>query len=168
MNLDLLKKLTRLANNNPNDNEANLAARRVCKMLEEGDWSLATTKTAQAKVNVASNPNTQSGDWIKKKYERNKQKEDDDVTKDLWEFIRKMGLDPNMSYGGARGSGKYSDPFYVEFDESTKSASYSKDEKKTLECSRCHKIVETKYVGNLFICNTCQWTLYQESKIPDF
>jgi len=40
MNLDLLKKLTRLANNNPNDNEANLAARKVCKMLEEGNWSL--------------------------------------------------------------------------------------------------------------------------------
>jgi hypothetical protein len=40
MNLDLLKKLTRLANNNPNENEANLAARKVCKMLAECDWKL--------------------------------------------------------------------------------------------------------------------------------
>lgn len=31
---DKLEKLIRLANNNPNDNEANLAARKVCKMLE--------------------------------------------------------------------------------------------------------------------------------------
>lgn len=39
MNFELLKKLTRLANNNPNDNEANLAARKVCKMLAESDFA---------------------------------------------------------------------------------------------------------------------------------
>lgn len=46
MDLEKLKKLTRLANNNPNDNEANLAARKVCKMLEEGNWALAPTVVA--------------------------------------------------------------------------------------------------------------------------
>ncbi len=40
MNIDLLKKLTRLANNNPNENEANMAARKVCIMLQEGNWEL--------------------------------------------------------------------------------------------------------------------------------
>ncbi len=40
MNLDLLKKLTKLANHNPNDHEANSAARRVCKMLEECNFTL--------------------------------------------------------------------------------------------------------------------------------
>lgn len=40
---DLLTKLVKLANHNPNDNEANLAARRVCKMLEEADFQLETT-----------------------------------------------------------------------------------------------------------------------------
>lgn len=35
MSLDLLKKLVKLANHNPNDNEANSAARRVCLLLEE-------------------------------------------------------------------------------------------------------------------------------------
>lgn len=44
MNLDLLKKLTKLANHNPNENESNLAARKVCKMLEECDWNLNNTK----------------------------------------------------------------------------------------------------------------------------
>jgi len=38
MNIDLLKKLVRLATNNPNDNEANLAARKVCKMLLKDDF----------------------------------------------------------------------------------------------------------------------------------
>ena len=37
MNLDLLKKLIRLANNNPNDNEANLAARKVCVMIAQAE-----------------------------------------------------------------------------------------------------------------------------------
>lgn len=45
--LELLKKLTRLANNNPNENEANLAARKVCKMLEELKWALPAATTAK-------------------------------------------------------------------------------------------------------------------------
>lgn len=35
MNLELLRKLVKLANNNSNENEANAAARKVCEMLEE-------------------------------------------------------------------------------------------------------------------------------------
>lgn len=33
MNIELIQKLIKLANNNPNENEANLAARKVCKLL---------------------------------------------------------------------------------------------------------------------------------------
>jgi hypothetical protein len=40
MNLDLLKKLVKLANNNPNENEANAAARKVCEMLAEANFNL--------------------------------------------------------------------------------------------------------------------------------
>lgn len=32
MNLKLIEKLARLANNNPNEHEANLAARKVCRI----------------------------------------------------------------------------------------------------------------------------------------
>lgn len=38
MNYDLIIKLAKLANNNPNDNEANLAARKVCRLLAEGNF----------------------------------------------------------------------------------------------------------------------------------
>ncbi len=41
--LERLKKFTRLANNNPNEHEANVAARRVCKILEEHNFELAVT-----------------------------------------------------------------------------------------------------------------------------
>lgn len=40
MKLDLLKKLVKLANHNPNEHEANMAARRACKMLEESKFDL--------------------------------------------------------------------------------------------------------------------------------
>lgn len=55
MNLDKLKKLIRLANDNPNDHEANLAARRVCKILAEKDFVLLnlSPKTAAGKMNEA-------------------------------------------------------------------------------------------------------------------
>lgn len=45
MNLDLLFKLVRLANNNPNDNEANLAARKVCKMIAEANFNITGNTT---------------------------------------------------------------------------------------------------------------------------
>lgn len=41
-----LEKLVRLANNNPNENEANLAARYACKMLEEHKFDLNITLSA--------------------------------------------------------------------------------------------------------------------------
>lgn len=41
--LETLKKLTALANNNPNENEANLAARKVCKMLADSNFILSVT-----------------------------------------------------------------------------------------------------------------------------
>lgn len=62
MNLDLLKKLLRLANNNPNDNEANLAARKVCRMLadaeEKGElrWGSKSKTSAQPQSQYQSRP----------------------------------------------------------------------------------------------------------------
>src|SRR5579859_4847245 len=44
MNLDLLTKLVELANNNPNENEANLAARKVCKIIAEGNFNFIDDK----------------------------------------------------------------------------------------------------------------------------
>jgi hypothetical protein len=42
MNYDLIIKLAKLANNNPNDNEANMAARKVCKLLAESNFNFTT------------------------------------------------------------------------------------------------------------------------------
>lgn len=62
MNLDLLIKLVKLANNNPNDNEANLAARKVCKMIAEGNYQFGQIPSVKPKVTVASTSSYY--DWV--------------------------------------------------------------------------------------------------------
>lgn len=62
MNLDRLLKLLKLANHNPNDAEANSAARLACKMLGEDNYKwIENTKprTAADKVGTTGN----SGTW---------------------------------------------------------------------------------------------------------
>lgn len=44
MDLNLIKKLVRLANKNPNEHEANAAARKVCKLIEEGKFDFGNTR----------------------------------------------------------------------------------------------------------------------------
>lgn len=44
MDKDLIVKLIRLANNNPNENEANMAARKACKLLGESDFMPSTSR----------------------------------------------------------------------------------------------------------------------------
>lgn len=65
MNLDLLKKLTRLANNNPNENEANLAARKVCKLLEENNFKFSETiKGPEIRNPFDYQPSQRQRDWM--------------------------------------------------------------------------------------------------------
>ena len=69
MKLELLKKLTALANNNPNENEANLAARKVCLMLAECNFYLGIevkepkSKGPGAPFRSASNPTGPNPFW---------------------------------------------------------------------------------------------------------
>jgi hypothetical protein len=134
MNLDLLKKLTRLANNNPNDNEANLAARKVCKMLEEANWSLNGARPIQ-KNEPSIKPMTP-----------------DEV---MHEILRRKQEQERQAY-------KYwSDPFYQPFVGRETQTPKPPKEKRPLECTQCHQMIETAYMGNLYICITCVWQNYQ-------
>jgi hypothetical protein len=49
MNKDLIVKLAKLANNNPNDNEANAAARKVCRLLAESNFDFGSSITIPPK-----------------------------------------------------------------------------------------------------------------------
>ena len=154
MNLDLLKKLTRLANNNPNDNEANLAARRVCKMLEEGNWNLQPVNPQHQKQNPynaagsqaksASNPPQSGWDWFRDFY----------YTKQPYEpFSWKTSKEP------------HTDPFYAgRWKEPYREPPKPKNEqeKRPLKCTQCKKDVETAFVGlpETYVCNGCIWQNY--------
>lgn len=45
MDIEKIKSLIRLANNNPNDNEANLAARKACKVLAENNFQIFSSRS---------------------------------------------------------------------------------------------------------------------------
>lgn len=101
-----LKALTRLANNNPNENEANLAARRVCKILEEKQFvfiEVRESSTAANKVYNVSNPVGNSGDWIRNKYtdpssptfDKSSVIFDEDVYDDIFNILKKCGFGPD-------------------------------------------------------------------------
>lgn len=45
MNYELIIKLAKLANNNPNEHEANSAARKVCILLAEGGFKFGNSRS---------------------------------------------------------------------------------------------------------------------------
>lgn len=147
MNLDLLKKLVLLATRNPNEHEANAAARRACKLIAEAEFVYlpdGQPKTAASKVG-ATRENTRQwygfstpfseGDWIREEF-----------TKDR-ENRRK---------------------YYDYFRESEWDASPPREKKGTtkpkrpLKCKTCGHVLNTIYQGleELFECNSCQWNAY--------
>ncbi len=106
MDLDLLKKLVKLANHNSNEHEANSAARRVCQMIEKANFSLD----------------------------------------DLYGYGPTIKVKPPPRYDIPK---KEKPPIHH------------------LECSFCHKMVETVFVGQAFafICKDCIWSRYTGSKV---
>lgn len=164
MNLDLIKKLIRLANNNPNDNEANLAARKACRLIEEGKFNFNELKPVR--IDNITPPPQQATTWndVKRSTEP--------------EFKSSRQHNPN-SWTGFKFSQAQQDFFdrYMRRDwetpKYTPPSSYSPftsdrneppkpKEKRPLECTKCHKTVDTAYVGNLFVCTTCVWDEYKQ------
>lgn len=73
MNLNLIIKLAKLANENPNENEANLAARKVCSLIKQGDYKFnEDSKQSNTKsTSNSSSPYYDPFEWIRKQYEDN-------------------------------------------------------------------------------------------------
>lgn len=130
MNLDLLKKLTKLANHNPNEHEANSAARRVCKMLEEANFSL---------INYAS-------ETQRKFYEQPKSSTPtrNAYSKDIFDDLFRY-----MNYGEKRNYGDW-----IPKPPPPK----PKKEERVLTCNECGRVCKTSSYDGLtrnFMCGTC-------------
>lgn len=172
MKFDRLKALIRLANNNPDENEANLAARKVCKVLAENNFSLLEgrqVKTAADKINQARTWNdvkrSTEPDFKSKSYDSNKDFTSEQFHKMYEEFFK-----------GAKWSG---------FDRSNKESAWSqernvrykeapepespfvdwndkKERKPSAErvCSKCGTKVNTFRIKGdpaTWVCNICSW-----------
>lgn len=157
MNLDLIVKLVKLANNNPNENEANLAARKVCTLIAQGNYQFNGVKTAQSKIHVKSNPT--SNDWVHKYYDEGPR---DVIWKDLEDLFNTVFKDrpyePYRPY-----SNRNQDPI---FDEGRDKAPKKEKVKVDLKCTVCHRMVNTAFVGpsQMFVCTVCVWEKYMKDK----
>lgn len=167
MNLELIIKLAKLANNNPNDNEANAAARKVCRLIEEGNFQFSNgTRTAAEKIGVK--PGTNTGPWT---YEKSRTPPSQDYYKDINDIFRDI-FGREREYYNKYKEKYYDRPGNVNQDPKWNNPKWTdpipKEEKpkRPLQCKTCKKEVLTAFVGvpQMFECNKCIWQAYKESK----
>lgn len=160
---ELLVKLIALANNNPNDNEANLAARKVCKLLAELKVNFIPKKQP-----VAQSKPTTWNDVVRSTEPNFRSSRPTSPGADIFEQF----------FGGRAGGGKsshwYDIPIDFKFDPSiwqhrpeptyTAKPERKRTEKRLIQCVKCKKEFMSGYIGNLFICHGCHWEDYETNK----
>jgi CRISPR/Cas system-associated protein Cas10 (large subunit of type III CRISPR-Cas system) len=151
MDIEKLKSIIRLANNNPNENEANLAARKACMILAENNFALFNTQpTTWNDVKRSTEPA-----W--RTYTTSAGTGQDP----FWDFIRRYGQ-PGSGFRPTEKQRQYYEDRaryaeHVRYNPVTdeKEKQRAKAERK---CSICGLEVNTFRVKEEpFICNPCHW-----------
>lgn len=141
LNTDRVEKLARLANNNPNEHEANLAARMVCRLLEASGFQYPAT------VNYRPFP-------AQEQFYR-------DVKRSAEPFWRSQPY--YATWDTDFKSGAYKDAW-----NTTKK--HSRPGMVERECSKCHKTKKgtTSYTGDpaKWKCADCFWDEYEKEQKP--
>ena len=159
MNYKLIEKLAKLANNNPNEYEANMAARKVCKLLAEANFKFQAN-VEPIGVRNAHPPVQQSSSDLTY-----------DAVKDMMNNLRKEQERQYAQYvyGNPFKTGSYQSPFvnepphqYHPNDEKYYSRRRERgfgNTKRRLVCKKCKQTKETIFVGlpEVFECNECVW-----------
>lgn len=145
MNITLIVKLAKLANNNPNDNEANLAARKVCRLIEEGGF----------RFTESSPPPSTKQDTTYNDIRRTRES--------FWKSHKPTGPGSGFDWDKSPLNDFLKD-YYKNFTD-FKRPSQQKEERE-LVCVECKKKKKTKFVGlpECYICNECQWTMFTRHK----
>lgn len=164
MKLERLLALIRLANNNPSENEANRAARKVCEVLAANQQFMKTgsleVRTAQAKVGVAPDAKN-TGTWndVRRSTEAefrstppNRSGFDIHFDDDLWEWFNNIGRknspEPDDSWDRETKPPRWDGPFQTERPKATAQR----------KCTKCGLEVDTfRTKIEPFICNACSW-----------
>lgn len=139
MNIELLIKLVKLANHNPNDNEANSAARRVCKLIEEGKFKFTNTVIEPPKQPI-QNPVQNPSPY----------RTPADILNDLFNRQQKA----YQQYADT----VFNSPYVY-------SRTSQPKPKTELKCTQCGIMVKTGFIGvpATFICGNCTWDNYMKS-----
>lgn len=129
MNIELLIKFVRLATNNPNENEANVAARRVCKMIADNGYSLNGSKAPSKNYTVTeeyprnpTRPKSPFDDWY-----------------DMW---------------FNESTGRYTKPTNS-YQEEYRNRGRGRTDSTRRVCSKCGLGVDTSSKTEPFICGIC-------------
>lgn len=162
MDLDLIRKLIRLANNNPNDNEANLAARKACKMIADGKVFEHFAKIATPPASGTRQGFTQHGDVdpydimtelmerLRRDKERSKQ------TQQAQERKYKEQKERERYTQGTWEPPDYENPMWKGSDGVNK---------RMLRCSKCGQAKPTRFRGapDIWICMECRGKEFKDS-----
>jgi len=167
VNLELLIKLVKLANNNPNDNEANSAARRVCKMIAEADYKFINNNP----TNFKSTPNPSTGFNPFEEIIRNMRNQRTPYNsynpyENIWKNPFTQPEPTKQPFYDGMWANESKERAYPinEYDPIT--GKRKEKPKRNLMCNTCNKSFNTIFQGleSLFICNDCQWTAYLKTK----
>lgn len=178
MNIDLFLKLLRLSANNTNDNEANLAARKACKMLDDalkGNETVTLKPYQTSRVKPQPHPqsayreqrrNNEQPPWSSRPQEPPPFAYDN-----LADILRKM-KEQYPNFGPRQTEWPKDKPKGGMYDDDGKRYYYdhksqrAKKVTRKLKCKTCGDIIETMFVGapEVFECNNCQWTAYQRNR----
>ena len=154
----MLKKLIALANNNPNEHEANLAARKVCKALIEHKYidQLISVKEPVRQTTQSyykgPKPDFDMNDFMKMY---------DELFKGRYKPHEPNYREPyykRPDYGFKTGNNPDDEKYY----QRRKERGFG-DERRMLICKKCGNSVETKFIGipEMFVCNSCIWNAYK-------
>lgn len=178
MNLDLLKKLVLLANHNNTEGEANSAARKVCRMIEEGGFKFDNDYKAPSSSPFPGAKSWDFWEQIRKEQEesakrreasRQEEERKEEERKRKEEEARKnesfhyRGPKQYKPYGGGHYGTAYDHIFVDEVDEDFNFKDFYKKEKSNMKgegilriCVKCGLEVKTFDRGLVFICFACK------------
>lgn len=169
MNLDLIIKLAKLANNNPADHEANAAARKVCRLIAEGNYqfNVPTAKPTQQQKPTTWNDVRRSPEpfWRAKPQEPTAPS-----AQEFWEIMEKLRRAREKQQEAERfrreTQGSWEPPVTppiwdipLEWEQKKERAS-----RRMVPCVHCKKEFMTSYVGNFFECWDCWKTEHEKAK----
>lgn len=188
MNLDRLKSLIRLANNNPNEHESNLAARKACKIIAENDFALLyqnhVPRTAQEKVRTWNDVRRSTEpQWRSKTYDIPKKepfaggpfRADFDFNKWYETYFGGARYNP-FKEGAWTDKAPHVDapednswdretrpknPYSSNFNDYNADGTRKKKREEMRKCAKCGlEIMTSRLKEDPWVCNPCHWKEY--------